>query len=100
MRKVKLIAVCVVFLLSLVFTGSVLALDEQKVNINTATVEELARLKKVGIKYSQRIIEFREKKGLFTKPEDIMKVKGIGEKIWKMNKDIIIVEETEQQKKS
>lgn len=64
----------------------------EKVNINTATVEELAQLKNVGSAYAARIVEYRQEHGLFEKPEDIMKVKGIGEKTFELNKARITVE--------
>ena len=64
--------------------------ESEKININTATVEQLTKLKKIGEKYAQRIIEYREKNGPFEKPEDITKVKGIGPKIFELNKDLIV----------
>ena len=64
----------------------------QKININTATVEELVQLKWIGSKYAQRIIDYREKNGPFEKPEDIMLVSGIGPRAWEANKDRITVE--------
>lgn len=54
-----------------------------KVNINTAGKEQLMDLPRVGEKIAERIIEYREKNGKFKRPEDIMKVKGIGEKTFK-----------------
>lgn len=63
-----------------------------KININQAGVEELAKLDRVGEKYAQRIVEYREANGPFDKTEDIMKVKGVGQKIWEVNKDRIAVE--------
>jgi competence protein ComEA len=68
----------------------VLAKDDVKININKATVKELTKLKQVGVKVAEKIVEFREKKGPFKNPEDIMKVPGIGPKIFEQNKDIII----------
>lgn len=68
----------------------VLAKDDVKININKATVKELTKLKQVGVKVAEKIVEFREKNGPFKKPEDIMKVPGIGPKIFEQNKDIII----------
>ncbi len=62
------------------------------ININTAGVEELASLDKVGDKYAKRIVEYREQNGTFEKVEDIVKVKGIGPKILEANKDRIVVE--------
>jgi competence protein ComEA len=67
------------------------AKDEAKININKATVKELIKLKKVGKKVAQKIIDYREKNGPFAKPEDIMKVPGIGQKVFDLNKDMISV---------
>ena len=65
--------------------------DAEKININKASVDELMQLEKVGETYAQRIVEHREKNGPFQKPEDIMNVKGIGEKIYELNKNRITV---------
>jgi competence protein ComEA len=67
------------------------AKQQSKININKATVVELTQLAKIGEKYAERIVEFRKKNGPFKKPEDIMKVKGIGEKTYKLNKDKIVI---------
>ncbi len=66
--------------------------DSVKININTATAKELTQLKKVGKKYAQNIIDYREKNGEFKSPQDIMQVKGIGAKIFELNKKLIAVE--------
>ncbi len=50
------------------------------VNLNTATASELEALPGIGPKMAQRIVEYREKNGVFKKVEDLMNVKGIGEK--------------------
>ncbi len=50
------------------------------VNINTAGIGELVTLPRIGNKIAERIIKFRKKNGKFKRIEDIMKVKGIGEK--------------------
>ena len=52
------------------------ASKEGKVNINTATVEELKTLKGVGEKKAEAIIEYRKKNGSFKTKEDLMKVRG------------------------
>jgi comEA protein len=62
-----------------------------KININTASAVELQKLPRVGLKIAQRIIEFREKQGKFKRIEELMKVKGIGEKTFKNLKDRITV---------
>jgi len=50
------------------------------VNINTATQEELARLPGIGDTKAQAIVDLRTTKA-FTKKEDLLLVKGIGEKV-------------------
>ncbi|WP_022668300.1 ComEA family DNA-binding protein [Desulfospira joergensenii] len=64
--------------------------DTGKVNINTANKEVLMTLKGVGEKIADRIIEYR-KAHPFQVPEDIMKVKGVGQKVFEANKDRIVV---------
>ena len=50
------------------------------VNLNTATATELEKLPGIGAKTAARIVEYRQKKGPFKKPEELMNVQGIGEK--------------------
>ena len=50
------------------------------VNINTANAEQLASLPGIGPKTAERIVEYRQKNGSFKKIEELMNVKGIGEK--------------------
>ncbi len=63
----------------------------EKININTASVEELTKLKGIGVKKAKAIVEFRKKNGNFKKPEDIMLVKGIGKKTYERLKPYITV---------
>jgi competence protein ComEA len=51
-----------------------------KVNINSASVEQLSTLPGVGAKLAARIIEYRQKSGAFKSVQDLMNVRGIGEK--------------------
>jgi competence protein ComEA len=87
-----------VFALSLIllFIGAMAptfgAADAGKVNINKASAEELTQLKKIGPKYASQIVSYRDKNGPFQQPEDITKVKGIGQKTYELNKDRISVE--------
>jgi competence protein ComEA len=90
-RRKLLLSLTVIGLLITLMIVPVIA-AEIKVNINTAPKEQLTTLKYVGDQYAQRIIEYRETTK-FEKPEDIMNIKGIGQKIFDANKDIIIVKE-------
>lgn len=51
-----------------------------KININTATKEELMTISGIGEVYATRIIEYRELIGHFTCLEELLEIKGIGEK--------------------
>ena len=62
-----------------------------KININTAPLEELIKLKSIGPAYAKKIITYRDTNGPFANPEDIIKVKGIGQKTYDVNKDRISV---------
>lgn len=50
------------------------------VNVNTATAAQFEALPGIGPTMARRIVEHREKHGPFAKLEDLMQVKGIGEK--------------------
>ena len=71
----------------------------KKIDINKATSVELQQLPRIGPKIAQRIIDFRKENGLFQRIEDLMKVKGIGEKTFLRLKEMITVEEARAQKK-
>ena len=92
MKKVQIIALCVVWTVVMLMGTTLWADETAKININSATVEELAKLQRIGPKYAARIVEYREKNGPFENPEDITLVKGISTKTWEANKDGICVE--------
>lgn len=54
--------------------------QNKRVNINTATLEELDSLYGIGPVLAQAIIDYRTEHGLFRKPEDLLNVSGIGPK--------------------
>jgi len=85
-----ILAVAVLFV-SLGFTFARADQAGDKVNINTAGAAELEKLPRIGPKVAERIVEFRTQNGNFKKIEDIMKVQGIGEKVFAGIKDLITV---------
>lgn len=63
----------------------------KKVNVNTADVAQLSLLPRVGPSVAQRIVEFRKENGPFKRPEDLMLVRGIGEKTFELLKPYLAV---------
>ena len=61
------------------------------VNLNTAGTTELQTLPGVGVAVAGRILEYRQKNGGFKKIEDLMNVRGIGEKTFLKLKPMITV---------
>jgi competence protein ComEA len=61
------------------------------VNINTATATELEALPGIGPATAARIIEYRQKNGSFKKVEDLMNVRGIGEKTFLSLKPLLLI---------
>lgn len=62
------------------------------VNLNAATADQLQVLPGIGPATAQRIIAYREANGPFKKIEDLMNVKGIGEKTFLRLKSLVVVE--------
>lgn len=50
------------------------------ININTASAEQLTELPGIGPAYAQRIVEWREENGKFTSKEQLLEIRGIGQR--------------------
>ena len=61
------------------------------VNLNAATLAQLQTLPGVGASTAQRILDYRQKNGAFKKVEELMNVKGLGEKSFLKLKPLITV---------
>ena len=69
------------------------AVQAAKININTASADELAAgIKGVGKKKAELIVEYREKYGNFATVEELAQVKGIGKGTLQANADKLSVE--------
>lgn len=65
----------------------------EKININTATVEQLQQLEGIGPVLAQRIMDYRETAGPYLLPEDLLAVEGIGQGILENIRQRITTEE-------
>ena len=94
----KLLTLLVILAMAAVSTISLGATEKQAaagsnklVNINTADAVQLDKLPQVGPKMAQRILDFRKSNGNFKRTQDLMKVKGIGEKIFAKLQPLITI---------
>ncbi len=62
-----------------------------KINLNTASLAQLDSLSGIGPTYAQRIIDYREQNGGFKSIEEVMNVKGIGEKTFEKFREKIAI---------
>lgn len=60
------------------------AQPESPIDINTASVEELTQLPRVGEVTAERIVAWREENGPFKSKEELMNVDGIGERTYEL----------------
>ncbi|MBW1751752.1 MAG: helix-hairpin-helix domain-containing protein [Deltaproteobacteria bacterium] len=88
----KIMAIGIAVAVVMIMVAPVWAADSGKINLNTATVKELAQLKRIGTKYAERIVKYREDNGSFKTADELIKVPGIGVKTLELNKDRIVVE--------
>jgi competence protein ComEA len=57
--------------------------DEDRVDINASSVEELQRLPGIGPVLALRIVEHRRRHGLFKRPQDVIIVRGMSAKLYR-----------------
>jgi len=86
MKNIK----CCLSLFVFLIAGSALA---GPVDVNTADAATLsAELQGVGMSKAVAIVEYREANGPFKRPDDLILVKGIGERTIELNRDNILVQ--------
>lgn len=62
-----------------------------KVNVNTADASQLALLPRVGPSLAKKILDFRKQNGPFKSTDDLMLVRGMGEKTYQLVKPYVAV---------
>ncbi len=66
--------------------------NKVRINLNSATLEDLVKLSKIGKVSAQRIIDYRNEHGHFTSVDELLNVKGIGKKTLEIIKGEVTVE--------
>lgn len=94
----KVFALMVILAVTLLASGSLAAAEKpaasgngKQININSADVGQLVELPSVGPKLAQRILDYRKSNGSFKRVQDLMKVKGIGEKVFAKLQPLITI---------
>jgi len=104
--KTKCILFAIFFALALPMTAAAFGTTTQnaeqkelKVDLNQASAMELQKLPGIGEKVAQRILEYREANGPFAAPEELMNVRGIGEKTYMNLEPYVTLSKKNQKKK-
>jgi competence protein ComEA len=93
MDVIRKVSIILIFVALVSFIGGFAdAEDNAKININTASVEQLTTLQGIGEKKAESIVEHRAEYGPFATIEDLKGVKGVGDKIFSKIKDQIMTE--------
>jgi len=77
--------------------GAAAAMQEEKaalIDINRATVKQLQALPGIGKVTAQKILEYRQENGDFTRVEDLVRVQGIGKKTLEKISALVTIEST------
>jgi competence protein ComEA len=91
--KMKAIISCVgALLLFSVLAGSIYAEDEAKLNLNAATVEQLAKIPGLNQALAEKIIKLREENGEFIDLEELLDIDGIDNKLLRQLKKHLFIE--------
>lgn len=69
------------------------AQPDEPININTATVEELTELPRIGEVTAARIVAWREENGPFASTDELLNVQGIGERVYERIKPHVTIGE-------
>ena len=98
MRKYLTGLLFTLLVIFLFVSGNAMSQGIEKVDLNLGDSASLQELPGIGPAMALRIIEYRETKGPFERIEDLMEVKGIGEKRFLNLQDLIVVRSAEEKK--
>jgi competence protein ComEA len=91
-KLVVIMSVVSLFLGAIAFAEQGAGLSGEAVNINIATVKELAALPGIGKMKAEAIVAYRQENGRFNTVDDIKKIEGIGKKTFNKIREQVVVE--------
>lgn len=65
--------------------------DNKRISLNASSIQELCLLKGIGESTAKKIVDYRNEHGSFQKIEDLMKIKGVKERLFNKIKDLISI---------
>jgi len=93
---VRIYMPAVILIVASLLLGSVALAENDSgqgtIDLNAATVKELAALPGVGKKRAQAIVAYRAENGKFESVDEIRKIDGIGKKTFNKIRDRVVVE--------
>ena len=89
--KRRVFVLFLVTVIMMTITPSEAPASETRIDLNSATVEQLIQLPGIGPVIARRIVEYRTEHGPFTSVEEVLNIKGIGPKRFERIKDLITV---------
>jgi len=91
--KMRIITSCIgALLLFSILASSIYAEEETKLNLNAATVEQLAKIPGLNKDLAKKIIELREENGGFIDMEELLDIQGIDNKLLRQLKQHLYIE--------
>jgi len=91
MKYILAFVLCLGLTLGPVWAQKATSTSAEKINLNSATVEQLQSLPGIGPATAKSIVEYRTKVGKFKRIEEIINVKGVGEKKFQRIKDRLVL---------
>lgn len=91
--KTGKIAVCLALLILFTFTSGIHADDDKKLNLNSATVEQLAKVPGLSVDLAKKIVELREENGEFVDMEELLEIDGVDMPLLRKLKKSLEIEE-------
>jgi comEA protein len=96
-RKTIGVILLMMLVLGWVSAADLVAQSDKRVDLNTAGEAELVGLPGIGPSIAKRIVEYRENNGPFEKVEDLMNIRGIGERTFLQIRDLVTVRKEDPQ---
>jgi competence protein ComEA len=91
MKKMKCMVCIVIGVILFAFAGNSIADDQGKINLNTATMDQLAKIPGLNKDLAKKLVDQRKKNGEFVDMEELLEVKGISKDLLRGLKKYLLI---------